>query len=153
LRSLLKSWWPVAVWALVIFGSSTSALGGAQTSHIIVPVLHWLMPGLAPDTLDIIHEFIRKCGHFFNYFILGLLLYRALRGRNRGWALRWALLAVLLAFSYAASDEYHQSFVAGRGPSARDALLDTVGASAAQVVLWAFLRTRGLPTPAERAPE
>jgi len=130
------------MWAAVIFGFSTSSFGGAETSRIIVPILHWFLPGASPQTLDILHEFIRKCGHFVNYFILGALLYRALRGQNRGWRLRWALLAIFLAFSYAASDEYHQSFVAGRGPSARDALLDTVGASAAQGLLWLRLRPR-----------
>ena len=109
------------------------------------------MPSLAPETLDLLHEFLRKCVHFVNYFILGTLLYRALRGQNKGWALRWALLAVLLAFSYAASDEYHQSFEAGRGSSAKDALLDTAGASTAQCVLWAFLRSRERSAPAEHA--
>ena len=78
------------------------------------------------------------------------MLFRALRGQNKGWALRWALLAVLLAFTYASSDEYHQSFEAGRGPSAMDALLDTVGASAAQTVLWAFLRPRQQAAPASQ---
>ena len=116
---------------------------------MIVPVLHWLLPAQPPETLDLIHEFMRKSVHFVNYFVLGLLLYRALRGQNKGWALRWALLAVLLAFTYAASDEYHQSFEAGRGPSALDALLDTSGASAAQVILWTFLRPREQIAPIE----
>jgi len=38
--------------------------------------------------------------------------------------------------SYAALDEFHQSFVASRTASPWDALLDTVGAGAAQFVLW-----------------
>ena len=150
MRARLLSWLPVAVWALLIYGSSTSSFGGAQTSRVIVPVLHLLLPGVEPETLDLIHEFIRKSVHFVNYFVLGALLYRALRGPNRGWALRWAVLAVLMAFSYAASDEYHQSFEAGRGPSAMDALLDTAGASAAQAILWVFLRPQEQIAPSQR---
>ena len=150
LRVRLLSWLPVVLWALLIYGSSTSSFASPQTSRILVPVLHWLLPGLAPQTLDLIHEFARKCVHFVNYFILGLLLFRALREPNKGWALRWALLAVLLAFTYAASDEYHQSFEAGRGASAMDALLDTAGAATAQALTWALLRRWQRPAPAER---
>jgi VanZ family protein len=140
------------VWALLIYGSSTSAFGSPETSRIIVPILRFLLPGAAPATLDLLHEFARKSVHLVNYFILGLLLFRALRGSHKGWALRWALLALLLASTYAGSDEFHQSFEAGRGPSAMDALLDTAGAATAQLVLWSFLRKRQRPTPAERAP-
>ena len=141
---------PVVLWALLIYGSSTSRFGSPQTSRIIVPLLHWLLPNAAPQTLDLLHEFLRKCIHFVNYFVLGLLLFRALRGPNKGWALRWALLAVLLAFAYAGSDEFHQSFEAGRGPSAMDALLDTAGAATAQAVLWSFSRIRERPASPER---
>jgi VanZ family protein len=142
LRDRILSWLPVAIWAALIYGSSTSYFGTAQTSRVIVPILHWLAPQAAPYTLDVIHEILRKCAHFGNYFVLGALLYRALRGTNRGWHKRWAIFAVLLAFSYASSDEYHQSFEAGRGPSAMDALLDTTGAAAAQLVLWSYFRWR-----------
>jgi VanZ family protein len=148
----LLSWLPVAAWALVIYGTSTSVFNSSQTSRFIMPLLHFLLPAAQPEVLDLIHEFARKCVHFVNYFILGLLLFRALRGSNQGWARRWALLAVLLAFTYASSDEYHQSFEAGRGPSAMDALLDTTGAAAAQVATWAFLHRRERPAPPARAP-
>ena len=151
MRFRLLSWLPVVLWALLIYGSSTSTFASPETSRIVVPLLRWLLPGASPGTLALLHEFARKSAHFVNYFVLGLLLFRALRGPNRGWSLRWALLAVLLAFTYAASDEYHQSFEAGRGPSAMDALLDTAGASTAQAILWAFLRTRERLAPAERA--
>jgi VanZ family protein len=123
----------------LIYGSSTSSFASPTTSRFIVPVLHWLLPGASPETIGLLHEFARKSVHFVNYFILSLLLFRAFRAQNKGWALRWSVLAVLLAASYAATDEYHQSFEAGRGPSAMDTLLDTAGASAAQVVVWSFL--------------
>ena len=151
MRKLILSWLPVALWAGLIFGSSTSQFGGAETSRVIVPVLHFIFPGASADTLDLLHEFVRKCAHFVNYFILGALLYRAVRGGNKGWQLRWALLAVFIAFAYASSDEYHQSFEAGRGPSARDALLDTFGASAAQCAIFLYLRPRGTRAASEIA--
>jgi VanZ family protein len=151
LRRLILSWLPVAIWAALIFGSSTSQFGGEETSRVIVPVLHFVFPAASADTLDLMHEFIRKCAHFVDYFVLGALLYRAVRGGNRGWQLRWALLAVFVAFAYASSDEYHQSFEAGRGASLRDALLDTVGASAAQYAIFLYLRPRATRATSEIA--
>lgn len=147
--SRLGAWLPVLFWALLIYESSTSSFGSPQTSRFIIPLLHWLLPTAAPTTLDLLHEFARKSVHVVNYFILGLLLFRALRAPHRGWALRWALWAVLIAAGYACSDEFHQSFEAGRGPSAMDALLDTTGASTGQILIWAFLRTRERLTPAD----
>jgi VanZ family protein len=67
-----------------------------------------------------------------------------LRGEDRGWKLRWAIWAVVIAAGYASFDEFHQSLVPSRTASPWDALLDTLGASAAQVSLWLwhFLHTR-----------
>ena len=110
------------MWAAFLFVVSTSSFGGAQTSRVIIPVLHFVFPSASTDTLDLAHEFIRKSAHFVDYFILGALLYRAVRGEQKGWQLRWALLAVFIAFAYASSDEYHQSFEAGRGLTGRGVL-------------------------------
>ena len=84
------------------------------------------------------HAIIRKTAHLTEYFILGVLLHRALRGDERGWKLRWALWAIAIAAAYASLDEFHQSFVPSRTASPWDALIDTIGASAAQIAmrLW-----------------
>jgi VanZ family protein len=127
-------------WALFIFGSSTTSLSSPHTSRFFIPLMHWLLPSADPETLELLHEFARKSVHFVNYFVLSLLLFRALRAPQRGWAWRWAALALFIASAYAASDEFHQSFEAGRGPSAMDALLDISGATAAQFVVWIFTK-------------
>ena len=147
--SRLRSWLPALAWALFIFGTSTAAFASPHTSRIIVPLLRWLLPGADPATLELLHEFARKCVHFVNYFVLSLLLFRAVRASHRGWAPRWAAVALLLASAYAASDEYHQSFAAGRGPSGWDVLLDISGAATAQLVAWMFTRQRARPAPAD----
>ena len=82
------------------------------------------------------HFAIRKSAHLTEYFIFSLFFCTALRGKERGWTLRWAIWAIAIAAGYAALDEFHQSFVPSRTASPWDSLLDTVGASAAQIVLW-----------------
>ncbi len=127
----LARWGPVVAWAAVIFVASTSWFTGAHTESFIVPVLAWLFPHAHRETLLAVHSAIRKLGHFTEYFVLGLLLARALA--NGGWQLRHAVMAVVLAALYATTDELHQIFVPGRTPAAGDVLIDTMGALASQI--------------------
>lgn len=68
---------------------------------------------------------VKKGAHFIAYGILAWLAYRVL---NRPW---WALG---LAFLYAISDEWHQTFVPGRIGSPTDVIIDTLGALTTLVV-------------------
>jgi VanZ family protein len=138
----LRAWWPALLWAAVIFTASTDSFSSENTSRVIEPLLRWLVPGISAASLEVAHHFIRKAAHFSEYFIFFLLLYRGLRGIRRGWHLSWALLAWFIAAGYAALDEVHQSFVASRGASAWDALLDSSSALIALVVVYVFCRLR-----------
>jgi len=126
----------VAVWSAVIFTFSTDTFSSEHTQGVVVDVLHTLLPHASENTLLILHDIIRKCGHVVEYFIFGVLLFRAVRAPVRGWDVRWAFLAILIAALYASSDEIHQIFVPSRGASIWDALLDTGAASVAQLVVW-----------------
>lgn len=74
-------------------------------------------------------------GHFLGYALLGALMLRAVAG-GRLPAITWrlALAAVALSSLYGASDEVHQSFVAGRSPEVLDWAADSMGAVAAAAV-------------------
>jgi VanZ family protein len=132
----VKYWLPALAWAGLICSLSTDAFSSNHTSVVIVPALRWLFSHASAETIEWMHEIIRKMAHFTEYFIFSIFLLRGLRGKNLGWTLRWAIWAVVIAAGYAALDEFHQSFVSSRTASPWDALLDTVGASVAQVVLW-----------------
>jgi VanZ family protein len=70
--------------------------------------------------------FIRKGGHISEYIILALLLGYALLAKpiQRPKAL---VCTALVSILYAASDEWHQSFVPGRTGHAIDVAVDTLG--------------------------
>ncbi|MBO5094527.1 MAG: VanZ family protein [Lachnospiraceae bacterium] len=73
-----------------------------------------------------IHYYVRKTAHVTEYFVLAVtvsfpLYVYGIRGM---WLV---LLAGGFCVSFAGLDEYHQSFVAGRGPSARDVAIDSIG--------------------------
>ena len=136
LAARAKNWLPAIAWACVISVLSTDVFSSQHTSRFIIPILHWIFPHAGAETLALMHAIIRKSAHFTEYFLFSMLLLRALRGEDRGWKMRWAIWAVVIAAGYAGLDEFHQSFVPSRTASPWDALLDTVGASAAQIFLW-----------------
>ena len=133
-------WLVVFLCAAVMFTLSTEMFSGLQTGRIIVPVLHWLLPRAGNTTLDDLHELIRKCAHVFEYSVLSLLLFRAVRAQRKGWQFRWTATALILAALFATSDEIHQVFVPWRGPSVHDVMLDTAAAAAMQYLIWLWLR-------------
>lgn len=76
----------------------------------------------------------RKFVHAAEYALLTFLWWRALRAAA---ANRAAILASLgIAIAYAATDEFHQTFVPGRSGSPVDVAIDTAGAGLAAFLLW-----------------
>ena len=136
--SWLALWWPALAWAVVISLFSTGTFTADNTGRIIIPMLHWLFPSLPPQTLALLHHIIRKCAHFTEYFILSLLILRAIRAGRHGTKLAWAVLAIVLVAGYASLDEFHQRFVPGRTPAVTDVLIDTTGGATAQAIAALF---------------
>jgi VanZ family protein len=80
---------------------------------------------------------VKKGSHMVGYGLLALAFLRALGYRRRN----HILLVLLLVFLYAASDEFHQSFVPGRNASLVDVGIDLVGAVFALFASrWEFVR-------------
>ena len=139
---LVSKWMPVFAWMLLIFAGSTDALSAEHTSRFLVPFLLWLDPHISFSSIAAVHLLVRKMGHFTEYAVLAALLWRGLRGTFT--AASGSLLAVatfVLAGAFAASDEFHQSFVPSRTASAHDVMIDCTGALFA-ITLCALLATR-----------
>lgn len=90
------------------------------------------------------HYYVRKLGHITEYFILGVTVAFPLYVYGvRGFAL--IIVAGIFCVAFAAFDEYHQSFVAGRGPSVRDVAIDSIGIFSGiivtRMVCWAGRKT------------
>jgi VanZ family protein len=147
----LKDWLPALIWGAMMSALSTEPFGGRHTSTIIVPFLRWLFPHASPDALDLAHDLIRKAAHVVEYSLFSLLVFFGVRGRNRGWQLRWAIWVIVISAVYAGLDEFHQVFVPGRGPSSWDSVLDTVAATTVQVLLWIWYLSREHPGEISRA--
>jgi VanZ family protein len=127
-RSILR-WLPAVAQAALIFVLSAQ------------PDLH-----LAEEPqLDFL---LHKLGHLVVYGLLAALVAWALEGARpstggRSGESRWWALPLLLCIAYGATDELHQTFVHGRGPSPLDVLIDGLGAALGLTVFaWLTRRRR-----------
>ncbi len=123
-RHFLRFRSPAILWALVIFTASS------------IP---------ASDLPRIAHLVNDKIIHAVLYFILGLLIYRALEPRRTPPRFNWSRLVISVAavVCYGISDEFHQHFVPGRSVDILDATADTAGGIvAALAIVFADRRAR-----------
>lgn len=126
-REIIKVWLPVALWMAVIFLGSTDLMSADHTSRFVTPFLRWLRPDISPAVIAQVHFYVRKAAHMTEYAVLAILIFRALRGLLRGFASR-AAATLLGSISFAAADEFHQSFVGSRTASPGDVSIDSIGA-------------------------
>lgn len=87
------------------------------------------------DVMVSIHErgyfqfvefFIRKFAHFISFFVMGYCWQYALLPKAK-YKQSTFLVTLLICFSYAVCDEFHQSLTPNRTPLVTDVILDTLG--------------------------
>jgi VanZ family protein len=108
---LASTWLPPLAWTLVIFAFSTRHGGGQLPAAEVV---------------------LRKLAHVVEYLVLTTLLLRALHRSGVAAAIP---VAIVVALAYAASDEWHQSFVPGRTATPRDVAVDGIGIALAAIAV------------------
>ena len=143
-RRFVRYWMPAILWMALIFLGSTDILSAEHTSRFLVPFLRWIDPQISLAALNMIQVLIRKLGHLTEYAILAALLWRAF-GRGITWHLKVSILflvAWVACAIFAASDEFHQSFVPSRTASPSDVMIDICGALVGLAICWAFSRRK-----------
>ena len=126
---------------------SNSLFSGEVSSGKSKALLQWLQNFF--DSLGIpfgfTEHFLRKLGHFSEYFVLGCLLAVTIRQYRPKQSFGIFIELFLLSF-LPVVDELIQLFVPGRGSSVADVLLDfcggTVGMAIALLILWQHRRRR-----------
>lgn len=123
------------LWMIIIFMFSAQDGGESSKNNVfIIEMLKYMGIDLSSSIpLDLANFIIRKAAHFFEYFILGLLIYKTLESYL--WRFE-AQVSAAAAFLYACSDELHQYFIPGRAAQVRDVLIDTAGAVMGILIIW-----------------
>ncbi|MDB6123342.1 MAG: putative rane protein [Pedosphaera sp.] len=130
----------------MIFTASGDKGSFPHSSRIIGPFLKFFFPHLSDETVSGIVFGIRKCAHLTEYAIFALLVWNAVRKPvwrdKRPWQWSEAVKVLWVAVLYAATDEFHQTFIPSREGCLRDVLIDSSGAVVGLLLLWAFGRWR-----------
>jgi VanZ family protein len=136
-------WIPLIIWICVIFVFSTDSFSSEKTAPIVVQVLKAVFPSLSSSQLELGNVVFRKAGHILEYFVLGLLTWRAFSTwgpmlRESRDARRVLLISAVFVLTVALTDEFHQSFVPSRTSSLLDVGYDFIGGIAAVGLLSRF---------------
>ena len=143
LLNILKplSFLPAILMMYVIysFSAQTGEVSGNlsyKVSYKIVEIGNDVLEvGLSPERVSHyahrIEHPVRKLAHMTEYFLLAVAVSFPF------------YVAGLICVGFAAGDEYHQSFVAGRGPSKKDVMIDSIGVFFGilfvRIICWTFL--------------
>ena len=145
-RTFVQYWLPLLLWMALIFSASSDSGSFQRSSRIIAPFVHWLIPGLSEAGVHSIVVLVRKGAHVTEYAVLASLVLRLMARPSanpmRIWRWSDAIRTLLVVLLYAASDEFHQSFVPTREACIRDVLIDTLGGFLALILLWFVGRWR-----------
>jgi len=119
-RTLLRAMAPVLLMGVIFYFSAQTSSGDHAWWDVI----------------------LRKLGHVTGYALLTTLWWWALRGVTR----RPLLIAVCIAFAYACTDEFHQTFVSGRTGTPVDVAIDSIGMAIAALLISLRRKTSGRRT-------
>ena len=127
------------IWLIVIFlFSQQKGNESDKTSGIFNTVINTIFK--VEGARDKAKLFVRKCAHFTEYFILALLIINVIKDYKEI-NYKLLLLTLIMCFLYAASDEWHQTFVDGRVGQPIDVLIDTCG-SLVGIIIYKIFKGR-----------
>ena len=113
------------IWlGVIFFFSAESGEKSSNTSGIFTDIIKVFIKD--ENKIDDAKLVIRKIAHFTEYLILALLIVNVIKDYKEI-NYKLLLLTLIMCFLYAASDEWHQTFVPGRSGQFIDVLIDTSG--------------------------
>ena len=129
----ILSWIAFLFWMFLIFFFSSQ--GGDDSAELSGGILEFINQ-ILPFSLSL--HVIRKIAHFTEFFILGVLAFNLLRYYFQI-DKKLFLKVAIFCFFYACSDELHQLFIEGRGPSIMDVGIDFSGSLVSLFLIYLFI--------------
>lgn len=138
----------IVFWMIIIFlfSNQNGDVSSSKSQKIVDIIIKIFIKDF--DTYSLVRQkellsklsfFVRKCAHMCEYAILALLVFFFLTDNLK---LFRYVIPIIVCFIYACSDEFHQSFIGGRGPSFKDVMIDTLGSVLIIVCLFVFFFIR-----------
>jgi len=111
---------------------------------MILPLLHmafiFILSSISSEGNQLagvvyVHPVVGNAMHIPLFGLLGFLWMRALSGEKRAWS-KALLYTLIISISYAAFDEFHQSFVPGRCAEWGDFMVDSISCLGGAIIFW-----------------
>ena len=131
----------LVLWMSFIFimSNDTGEVSGKKSSDIVVFIIgkydkitkassEVIKYHQSEEFMNKANHIFRKICHFTEYFILSVLFFSFIVSFNKYHLRLCSLLSIVFSVIYASLDEYHQTFIDGRGGMFSDILIDTLGA-------------------------
>ncbi|MBN2188018.1 MAG: VanZ family protein [Chitinispirillaceae bacterium] len=149
IRQKIFWWFCIVLWCGLIFNmSNQNADESSNLSLCVADFLNRCLRQLFGTGVPAISEdVVRKCAHFFEYFVLGCLLFMGFLDRAR--SVRAVLVMFAAGLLFAVSDEVHQLFIPGRTMRPFDVLVDMAGIGAAVLVMRQMILRRPPRNPSD----
>ena len=143
------------LWMIFIFSMSAApaSVSGNMSGGLSVKIMEKIYPNYnildtkkQSEIIDKSDHIIRKAAHFFEYTVLGILIFTSFylsvdfSYKNRYHSLIALLCLWFAGIFYAVSDEIHQVFVPGRSGQISDVALDSVGILFGIVLIWMIIK-------------
>ncbi len=123
--------------AFIFINSALDADASSKESMGVLELLNNLLKSLNVDLL-LSENFVRKCAHFAEYFVLGILLYFTVSSFADKRP-RTLLVPLIVGFFTACVDETIQLFSIGRSGQFSDVLLDFSGVFTAVFIFYILI--------------
>lgn len=124
---------------------STDSFAGSWSEALLKALAAWLHFPASWHGLQLANLILRKTAHFLEFFVLGILLYRAIAPLVRTTLVPVPGWVILAGGIYAMTAELFQAFTVTRGPSLVDASLNLTGVLSSQWLIGrAELRARSV---------
>ncbi len=140
---VIFSWLLVLASMLIIyyFSEETADKSKVTSEGVIVQILDIFMDKeeITPPVIKKYQFPIRKAAHFGIYILLGFCMLSAFEKTFKIKIWLNIVFSLISCVLYAISDEIHQNFSAGRGPSPKDVLIDSAGALCGILIFTALL--------------
>lgn len=148
MRNFFRYYFPVLLWGALMAVLSSSGFGSSFTYRLLKALADIVHPSISSSTLHQINAVVRKLAHVSEYFVLAVLVWRALRQQAADfWRWSWALGTLAAGVLFSGLDEWRQVFERGRVGSWADVGLDTLGVCLALLLLYGRARLGNAGTP------
>ena len=110
---------------IFLFSCDNAEISTKKTENFMNKIVN-VSTSISYNTHFFTFGIVRKCAHFFEFFLLGFLIVNFIKHYKK-LNIKIIIYCIFFCIMYAISDEIHQLFVSGRSCEIKDIIIDSSG--------------------------